>query len=151
CPAVAGEIVRANRITIVLAAEDARVLEARRRRARAGEVHQDPFALRAEHLIAIHLLVVGGRLPAQEHAALLVLDRQLRTARPPDRRYGVAARRRLPELLRPERAVDAPEVLVERFAHVPVDAADDALFAPIAPFFRQIRIRQERARHADHV
>jgi hypothetical protein len=57
----------------------------------------------------------------------------------------------LAELLRPQRAVDPAEVLVERLADVAVDAADDPLLVARLPLLRQVRIGQESARHADHV
>src|SRR5262249_26085462 len=95
--------------------------------------------------------VVRRRLPAEEDAPVLVLYTHLRPARRPRGRDGVAALGRLAGLLRPQGAVDAPEVLVERLAHVPVDAAHDRLLAPRLPLLRQIGAGKARAGRADEV
>src|SRR6201999_2191628 len=63
----------------------------------------------------------------------------------------VVALRRVTESLRPERAIDAAEVLVERLADVSVDTSGDALAAPCLPLLREIGIGEESARHPDHV
>src|SRR5687767_2058668 len=72
-PAIAREIVGAHRVAVDHAGHHARVLVALGARAHARVVEEHPatgpaHVLGAEDLVAVHGLVVGGGLPAEEDA-----------------------------------------------------------------------------------